>query len=235
VGDGTASVVCAWLRRSYATQKPRNTAERAGVKGRDQLALWRLFWAANPQNPKWVCALLSCQYNNYGLLSWRYGNLAFRRSWQCPGGTDGAPTYRICIRTQKKAERTSQWHHQTPLLTEKRFQDANRSWTKRQLQAVVFFFIGRFVQTPGCELLFALTMRFRIVFVRRPSSSCGLSYIPTKTNNAEQGTSRAHMWANFRAWEMGPRPYAGRIRPPFRLQSCLYWPGGGCGLARPNK
>jgi hypothetical protein len=22
------------------------------------------------------------------LLSWRYGNLAFRRSWQCPGGTE---------------------------------------------------------------------------------------------------------------------------------------------------
>jgi hypothetical protein len=80
-------------------------------------------------------------------------------------------------------------------------------------------------------------MRFRIVFVRRPSSSCGLSYIPTKTNNAEQATSRAHMWAHmiwahFRAWEVGPRPYAGRIRPPFRLQSCLYWPGDGRGLAR---
>jgi hypothetical protein len=48
---------CAWLRRSYeimqhATQEPRNTAERAGVEGGHQLALWRLFWAANPQNPK---------------------------------------------------------------------------------------------------------------------------------------------------------------------------------------
>jgi hypothetical protein len=48
-----------------------------------------------------------------------------------------------------------------------------------------------------------LAMRFRIVFVRRPSSSCGLSYIPTKTNNAEKVTSRAHMWAHFRAWEAG--------------------------------
>jgi hypothetical protein len=86
-----------------------------------------------------------------GLLSWRYGNLAFRRSWQCPGGTEGAPTYQICIRTQKKAERNSHWHHQTPLLTEKRFQAANRSWTKRQLQAVVTFFTGRFVQNPSCS------------------------------------------------------------------------------------
>jgi hypothetical protein len=34
---------------------------------------------------------------------------------------------------------------------------------------------------------------------RRPSSSCGLIYIPTKTNNAEKATSRAHMWAH-----MGP-------------------------------
>jgi hypothetical protein len=40
-----------------------------------------------------------------GLLSWRYGNLAFRRSWQCPVGTEGAPTYRICIRTQKKSRK----------------------------------------------------------------------------------------------------------------------------------
>jgi hypothetical protein len=83
------------------------------------------------------------------LLSWRYGNLAFRRPWQYPGGIgEGAPTYRISIRTQKKAERNSQWH-QTPLLTEKRFQAANRSWTKRQLQAVVTFFIGRLVQNPS--------------------------------------------------------------------------------------
>jgi hypothetical protein len=54
VGDDTAPVVCAWLRRSYATQEPRNTAERAGVasEGGHQLALWRLFWAADPQNPK---------------------------------------------------------------------------------------------------------------------------------------------------------------------------------------
>jgi hypothetical protein len=52
VGDDTAPVVCAWLRRSYATQEPRNTAERAGVEGGHQLGLWRLFWAANPQNPK---------------------------------------------------------------------------------------------------------------------------------------------------------------------------------------
>jgi hypothetical protein len=47
------------------------------------------------------------------------------------------------------------------------------------------------------------------------------------------------MWAHFRAWEVGPRPYAGRIRPPdhppFRLQSCLYWPGDGRGLARPSQ
>jgi hypothetical protein len=82
-------------------------------------------------------------------------------------------------------------------------------------------------------------MRFRIVFVRRPSSSCGLSYIPTKANNAEKGTSRAHMWAHMGPfqglWEVGPRPYAGRIRPPFRLQSCLYWPGDGRGLARPSQ
>jgi hypothetical protein len=55
-------------------------------------------------------------------------------------GHRSAPTYRIYIRTQKKAEKNSQWHHQTPLLTEKRFQAANRSWTKRQLQAVVTFF-----------------------------------------------------------------------------------------------
>jgi hypothetical protein len=38
---------------------------------------------------------------------------------------------------KKKTERNSQWHHQTPLLTEKRLQAANRSWIKRQLQAVV--------------------------------------------------------------------------------------------------
>jgi hypothetical protein len=77
-------------------------------------------------------------------------------------------------------------------------------------------------------------MRFRIVFVRRPSSSCGLSYIPTKTNNAEQGTSRAHMWAcgpisGPGSWDRG-HTRAGRIRPPFPLQSCLYWPGDGRGL-----
>jgi hypothetical protein len=42
-------------------------------------------------------------------------------------------------------------------------------------------------------------------FVRRSSSSFGLSYTPTKTNNAEHGTSRAHMWAHFRAWEVWDR------------------------------
>jgi hypothetical protein len=149
------------------------------------------------------------------------------------GGTEGAPAYRICIRTQKKAERNSQWYHQTPFLREKRFQAANRSWTKRQLPGRRNFFNRSIRSKPKPQLLFALTMRwaprFRIIFVRTPSSSCGLSNIPTKTNNAEQGTSRAHMWAHFRAWEVGPRPYAGRIRPPFRLQSCLYWPGDGRG------
>jgi hypothetical protein len=49
-------------------------------------------------------------------------------------------------------DRNSQWHHQTPLPTEKWLQAANMSWTsKRQLQAVVTFFIGRFVQNPGCS------------------------------------------------------------------------------------
>jgi hypothetical protein len=48
------------------------------------------------------------------------------------GAYEDAPTYRICIR-KKKAERNSQWHHQTPLLTEKWLQAANMSWTKRQL------------------------------------------------------------------------------------------------------
>ena len=58
VGDDTASVVCAWLRRSYATQEPRNTAEHAGVelrKGTGWLsgACFGLgLRTANPQNPK---------------------------------------------------------------------------------------------------------------------------------------------------------------------------------------
>jgi hypothetical protein len=61
------------------------------------------------------------------------------------------PLLQFASARKKKAERNSQWHHQTPLLTEKRFQAANRSWTKRQLQAVVIFFIGRFVQNPSCS------------------------------------------------------------------------------------
>jgi hypothetical protein len=50
------SIACAWLRRSYATQarKPgtQQSAERVGVERGHQRALWRLFWAPSPQNPK---------------------------------------------------------------------------------------------------------------------------------------------------------------------------------------
>jgi hypothetical protein len=37
------------------------------------------------------CALLSAKLPIWQLelLSWRYGNFAFRRSWQCTGGTEG--------------------------------------------------------------------------------------------------------------------------------------------------
>jgi hypothetical protein len=49
-----------------------------------------------------------------------------------PGGIEGAPTHPEFASTKKKAERNSQWHHQTPLLTEKRFQAANKSWTKKE-------------------------------------------------------------------------------------------------------
>jgi hypothetical protein len=45
-----------------------------------------------------------------------------------------------------------------------------------------------------------------------------------------QGRICGPIWAHFSAWEVEPRPYAGRIRPPLRLQSCLYWPGDGRGL-----
>jgi hypothetical protein len=94
-------------------------------------------------------------------------------------------------REQKEAERNSQWHHQTPdappyrEVTPGRLQELDQEATpgRRNL------FHRPIRSKPKLQLLFALTMRFRIVFVRRPSSSCGLSYIPTKTNNAEKGTS----------------------------------------------
>ena len=82
---------------------------------------------------------------------------------------------------------------------------------------------GRFVQTPGCSCgsPWQWAMRFRIVFVvRMHGSSFGLSYchIPTKTNNAEQGTFRfrAHLWAHFRAWKVGHRLYIRHTRYEIR-------------------
>jgi hypothetical protein len=55
-----------------------------------------------------------------------------------PWGHRGRPNVpNLHPHAKKNTERNSQWHHQTHLFTEKRFQAANRSWAKRQLQAVV--------------------------------------------------------------------------------------------------
>jgi hypothetical protein len=49
-------------------------------------------------------------------------------------------------------------------------------------------------------------MRFRIVFVRKPSSSDGLSYIPAHTATAESG-KEGHLGPFQGPWEVGQRPY----------------------------
>jgi hypothetical protein len=107
-----------------------------------------LFLTDGPPGPyaSWVCAPLSCQYANMTtwvveLAIWQLGlPQVLTVPWMGAYRIEGAPTDRICIHKDKKAERNSQWHHQTPLLTETRIQAANMSWTKRQLQAVVTFF-----------------------------------------------------------------------------------------------
>ena len=52
-------------------------------------------------------------------LSSSFWNLATQRLVECTGGIEGPGRYPSGPREQKKAERNSQWHHQTPLLTKK--------------------------------------------------------------------------------------------------------------------
>jgi hypothetical protein len=49
-------------------------------------------------------------------------------------------------------------------------------------------------------------MRFRIVFVRTPNSSCGLSYIPAHTATAERG-KKGHLGPFQGPWEVGQQPH----------------------------
>jgi hypothetical protein len=65
---------------------------------------------------------------------------AVKPSVPAPVGAPRRTEFASARKKKQKETANSQWHHNTPLLTEKRFQAANRSWTKRQLQAVVIFF-----------------------------------------------------------------------------------------------
>jgi hypothetical protein len=49
-------------------------------------------------------------------------------------------------------------------------------------------------------------MRFRIVFVRKPNSPCGLSYIPAHTATAERG-KKGHLGPFQGPWEVGQQPH----------------------------
>jgi hypothetical protein len=71
-----------------------------------------------------------------------------------PGSALGAQRVRqrtefASTRKKKQKETASGTTTRPGLLAENRFEAANISWTKRQLLAVVTFFIGRFVQNPG--------------------------------------------------------------------------------------
>jgi hypothetical protein len=101
---------------------------------------------------------------------------------------------------KKQAERSSQWHH--PSLQRSDFRPRTGAGPRGNSTGRRFFLLlaGRFVQNPSrscCSHWHCGAIPNYFVlhnFVRRPSSSCGLSYIPTNTHTAEQGTSRAHIY-----------------------------------------
>jgi hypothetical protein len=90
-----------------------------------------------------------------------------------------------------------------------------------QVQAAITFSVGRFVQNPSCSSCCALAMRFRIVFVRTPNSSCGLSYIPEHTATAERG-KKGYLGPFQGPWEVGQQPHEVESEQrSFRLQSSV--------------